>query len=139
MSLFPPRHALSRARFFLDKAKKCSAVQRDDFEAYLEASIVFARAALHRLDSEYKKCVDWKTWWEGIANQSSVRFFRDERNWILKQSSTKINQIIYVGGKPDAIAADLYYYETPKTRPTDTVEKHLNEVVKSVLEAQDRF
>ena len=45
------REALSRARFFLEKAKGCASDDRGDFEAYLEAAIVFARAAVHRLQA----------------------------------------------------------------------------------------
>jgi len=51
MSQFLARHAVSRARFFLKQANRCSVEQRKEFEAYLEAAIIFARAALRRLKS----------------------------------------------------------------------------------------
>jgi len=45
----PPRHAISRARLFLDLADECSMEQRDRCEAFMEAAIIFCRAALHRV------------------------------------------------------------------------------------------
>jgi hypothetical protein len=45
------RTALARAHLFLEKAKACRGTEWVDFEAFLEASIVFGRSALHRLQS----------------------------------------------------------------------------------------
>src|SRR5262249_500652 len=42
----PSRHAISRARLFLDLADECTMGQRDRCEALMEAAIVFCRAAL---------------------------------------------------------------------------------------------
>lgn len=138
MTTFPPRHAISRARFFLKKADQCKVSERDDFEAYLEAAIVFARAALHRLQSEYYRRTGWKSWWDRLLSNSAVTFFREERNWILKEGPPKIGQVIRAGQRPEA-AADLYYYEDSAIRATVTIERHLNAIERLVLEAQSRF
>lgn len=139
MGDFPKRHAISRARFFLNLAKRCSVEKRDEFEAYLEASIIFGRAALHRLQSEHRRKSNWKQWWKGLLTNSAVIFFRDERNWILKESPPKIGQKIILGGSPTTMASELYYYENPQIPATDTVEKHLNAVEVILVEAQSRF
>src|SRR3712207_6207077 len=50
------RDAITRARFFLEQARSClysdDMAWQEPFEAYLEAAIVFSRAAVHRLQNE---------------------------------------------------------------------------------------
>lgn len=138
MTQFHPRHAIARARFFLSKAIQCEVNQRDEFEAYLEASIVFARAAIHRLQPRYKKHPNWKSWWDGLFSDPAVEFFRVERNWILKEASPKIGQIIALGQPPET-AAGLYYYENPNTPATDTIQRHLDKIESLVLHAEKHF
>jgi len=48
------RTAIARAEFFLALAEQCRPEERTEFEAFLEAAIVFARAALHRLKNEFE-------------------------------------------------------------------------------------
>ena len=136
MSDFPKRHAISRARFFLIIAKQCPVEKRDDFEAYLEASIIFGRTALHRFQSKHERHPDWKRWWDSIETNTAVNFFRNERNQILKKGPPKVGQII---GKNTSIAAELYYYENPQTPATDTVEKHLNDFEALLVDAESHF
>ena len=130
------RQALSRASSFLEKAKACPVDQRDDFELFLEASIVFARAAVHRLQSEHERHPKWKAIWDSWAQQPAVQFFRKERNWILKEGPPKLGQKVFMPfldtrtgeSKPafaPAAAADLYYFEDPDIPATVTVERHL--------------
>ncbi|HML96578.1 MAG TPA: hypothetical protein PKC29_14240 [Thermodesulfobacteriota bacterium] len=88
------RSAMERARFFLTKAKECTVGFRVDFEAYLEASIIFGRSVLHRLQSEHKQNPNFKTWWDSLEEDISVNFFREHRNIILKEGPPKIGQII---------------------------------------------
>ncbi len=90
MKQFPDRHAVSRAWFFLGKARECSGGQRRDFEAYLEAAIIFARAAIHRAKAQFEGQPNWKAWWNSLLENDSVEFFRNERDWILKEAPLKI-------------------------------------------------
>ena len=113
------RDAVSRARFFLGKAQDCSADERDDFEAYLEAAIVFARTAIHRLKSQFESNREWKVWWDGLLADPSLQFIRDERDWILKEAPPRIGQVAYGGRQPEDAAA-FYYYEH-RTPATETV------------------
>ncbi len=90
------RQALSRAQFFVEKAKECSGDAQVDFEAYIEAAIVFARAAVHRLKTKYERHPDWKDWWDSLRGDPAVEFFRTERDWILKEAPPKIGQKAFV-------------------------------------------
>jgi hypothetical protein len=135
MGNFPKRHAISRARFFLDLARGCSIEERDAFEAYLEASIIFARTALLRLYKENKNKSNWKSWWEKASSEPLVKFFQKERNYIVHERPPKVGQIIGAGPK----AANLYYYENPQTPATDTVEKHLDAIETLLIEAKSLF
>ena len=53
------RTALHRARLFLRLAEGCSPERRIEFEAFVEATIVFARAALHRLQTSHQRHARW--------------------------------------------------------------------------------
>jgi len=89
------RHAIERAKFFLAKAKECPADNRVDFEAYLEASIIFGRSAIHRVKSAYKREAEFKDWWDSLFDDPSVKFFKDERDFILKEGSAKLGQKLF--------------------------------------------
>ncbi len=133
------RQALPRAKFFLDKAEKCDANHRVDFEAFLDASIIFARSAVHRVESRFKKKRGWKTFWDSKRGDTAVEFFRKERNHILKKGPSKIGQIINLGGTLP-LAKTFYYYEDPHTPATDTVRQHIDSIEKNfVLEAEKLF
>ena len=133
------RQALSRARFFVELARACRSDQRVEFEAFLEASIIFARSAVHRFKSEHQRLPKWKEVWDSWASEPSVLFFRKERDQILKEAPPKIGQMLFAGTArggtrapltaepPDEprSAAEFYYYEVPGTPASDTVERHL--------------
>lgn len=143
------RLALSRARFFLEKANASSAESRVEFEAFLEAAIVFARAAVHRFKSKHGKHQNWKEWWDGLSNDPAVNLFRVERNWILKDAPPKIGQKVFVpsiglGGAQGATnvpasAAEFYYFEDPSTPATATVGRHLDTLANLLADAKRRF
>jgi hypothetical protein len=143
------RSALSRARFFLEKAKECPADARVDFEAFLEASIVFARAAMHRLQARYRKHPNWKVWWDSLLDNPSVTFLREERDWILKEAPPEVGQKIFMpsigpGGEDvpatrPSRASDFYYFETPDDEATTTVETHLIALQKLLVDTEERF
>ena len=128
-----------RAKFFLDLAKKCPGDNRNDFEAFMEASIIFARAALHRLQSKYNRHPKWKPWWESLLSNSAVEFFRTERDFIMKEGPPKVGQIVRLGGPPAQMASELYYYEDPQTSATVTIEKHLEEMKLLIKYANNTF
>jgi hypothetical protein len=148
---YDSRHAIARARFFLQKARKCRIDSREDFEAYIETTIVFAQTALLRLEKKYKKTAIYKTWWKSVKNKRSVKLFRKHRNVIIHEAPPKVGQIlkmplhkvnVTIGGEPEGItsasselpeeilyASDLYYFEKdPSISATDKVEEHLNEL-----------
>src|SRR5215813_10550286 len=130
------RDAISRARFFVQKAESCSVRQQEECEAYLEAAIIFGRTVLHRLKSEHDKHPKWDGWWNGLLSNASVSFFRVERDWFLKEGPPMIWQVIRLGDSSDLVAADLYYFESPDIRATDTIKRHLGEMEKLELEAR---
>ena len=133
------RDAIQRAKFFLDKARHCPADERADFEAYLEAAIVFTRAALHRLQARFKSHPAWKHWWDLLLSDPSVDFIREERNRILKEAPPKIGQVLYGGSQQPQYASAFYYYESAGIPATDTVNRHLNRIADLVAQGETRF
>lgn len=143
------RAAIARARFFLDKARASTPDSRVDFEAFLEASIVFARAALHHLQSEYKSHPDWKAFWNGLANDAAVTFFRVQRDFILKEAPPQIGQKLLLPsirpggahgkGYVPATAAEFYYFDDPGELATVTIGRHLDSLATLLADAESRF
>lgn len=136
MSTFSPRHAISRAQFFLGLANDCSASRREDFEAYLEAAIIFGRTALHRLKHEFESHTDWKPWFDSLRGNPSVEFFREHRDFILKEGPPKVGQII---GFQEITKASALYFFQPGESANTTVKKHLNEIAALISDASTRF
>lgn len=132
------RSAISRAWFFFEKAIECSADQRVEFEAFLEASIIFARAAMHRCQRRFQKHAHFGEWWTPLREDSSVVFLRKERDWILKEASPQVGQIAFAGQRP-TMASGFYYYDGPEVPATDTVRRHLERVNMLLAEAEERF
>lgn len=141
------RGALERAQFFLDKAIACNADERVDFECYLEATIVFARAAMHRFKKRLWGRSGFSVWWGGpLRKHPAVMFFETERNWILKDASLKIGQKGFaasVGGESPSWqpskAGDFYYFENSSIPATETVTRHLAALKSLLGEAEQRF
>ena len=124
----------------------CPVDARVDFEAFLEAAIVFARAAVHRLKSQYERHAQWKDWWGGLRDDPAIKFFRTERNWIVKEDPPKLGQKIFAASVGSAepsyspvIAAELYYFDDPRVAATTTVEGHLNNLEKRIADGERRF
>ena len=123
--------------------------ERNDFEAFLEASIVFARAALHRFKTKHENHLKWKQWWDSLSTEPSVEFFRCERNFILKEGPPKIGQKISMpfinpGGTTKtpcrpAKATDLYFFDDPQVAAADTVRKHLDAFERLLTDAELQF
>lgn len=70
------RSAIARSHLFLRLAVECPADKRIEFEAFLEAAIIFARAALHRFKADNSNHPQWKYWW--ARSLSDFPTFRPE-------------------------------------------------------------
>lgn len=138
MSSLFKRDAISRARHFLSMAKECKSVQRDEYEAFLEAAIIFGRTALNRLNTLLKLKQGWRSWFDKQWEDPSVQFFKIERDYLLKEGSTKVGQVIRVGENIQH-AEDCYYFESIDISATDTVERHLSRIEEIVAEAHRQF
>ncbi|MBK8674829.1 MAG: hypothetical protein IPN27_00125 [Cellvibrionales bacterium] len=132
----PARHAISRAEFFCNLANKCSSDERDNFEAFLEASIIFGRSVMYHLQFRHGKSHHWGNWWNSMAGNPAVEFFRQYRDVVVKEGSPKVGQRI--GFSPVSSAAELYYFE-PAEAATRTVEKHLATMKEIVKNAENYF
>lgn len=140
------RSAISRARLFLQLAEKCTIHERGHFEAFVEAAIVFSRAAVHRFKNENEAHPKWDIWWDCIAGNAAIKFFRAERNWILKEASSRIGQRGFAASvsssgptQSPTKATEMYFYETPSVSATATVERHLAALEQLLGNAQDLF
>lgn len=132
------RDAVSRARQFLDMARKCSVDQRDEYEALIEAAMVFGRTAMHRLLPLFGAHPGWKTWFGKYLGNASVQFFKVERDYLLKEGPTKVGQVIRAGKRTER-AEEHYYFESPGIPATDTIEHHLDHVAGIVAAAHQEF
>ena len=143
------RSALARANLFLAKAVAAKADERVEFEAFLEAAIIFGRTAVHRFKTKYESHLKWKAWWKSIADDPHVLFFRSQRDMILKEAPPKIGQRIWapfigpggvtVPGYVPTYAYEFYYFERPDIPATDTARRHLNALEILLAEAQKEF
>ena len=145
-----PRSALSRAYLFLEKADATTAAERNDFEAFLEASIIFARAAIHRFKTEHGGHPLFNQWWASLAANPTIRFFRDERDFILKEGPAKIGQKLYAGffdasknltisGNVPTKASGYYFYDDLDKQANTTVRNHLTKLKALLTNAHRDF
>lgn len=132
------RSALARARFFLLKARKCSVSSLEQYEAFIDASIIFTRAALHRFRGKWDSHADFAAWWKELLADESVKFFGKHRNLILKEAPAKIGQRIVVGGNAESFADDLYFFN-PNESACDSLENFLVQLEASLTAANDKF
>ncbi len=140
------RSALERSRLFLRLAADCAADQRVEFEAFIEAAIVFARAALHRLQAKHERHAQWKSWWRGLSGNPAIEFFRTERDWLLKEAPLKIGQRGFAASigssRPSyepSKASEFYFFESPDVPATDTVVGHLKELERVLKNGEATF
>src|SRR5260221_145862 len=132
------RDALSRARQFLDLADQCSVSEQDQYEMFLEATIVFGRTALHRLKHQHEDHSDWDSWWEGLLRDEAVQFFQIQRNHLLKVGPTRLHQRIRLD-KATVLASEHYYLETPDVPATATIKRYLDRMVEIVADGAEKF
>jgi hypothetical protein len=104
----------------------------------MEAAIVFARAALHRIQTEYEGRPGWSEWWAALKGDVSVEFLRQHRDWILKEAPFKVGQVVRMGVR-ESRAIDSYYFEQFNTPATYTIASHVDRVAGLVAEAERAF
>src|SRR5687768_3349954 len=121
------RDSVSRARLFIEMARQCSAEDRDQHEAFLDAAIVFARSSLQRLRSAYRKRSGWKPWWDALAADASVVFLKHQRNFMLHEGPAPVGQVVYAGGG-HPLALDHYYFEHHTVPAVDTLTRHMDRI-----------
>jgi len=112
--------------------------ERDEYEMFLEAAIVYGRSSLHRLQSQFKSANGWDAWWGGLREDPSVNFFRRERNFLLKERPTKVSQVVRFGVTSNR-AQDAYCFQDSDVPATRTVCKHLDRMEELVQEANGKF
>lgn len=94
------RETLERSRFFVKAARAAEPAERESFEHYVYAAIVFGRAVTNHLQKEYKHCPGFDDWYEEQQSEMQkaplLRFFYAERTFILKRRPTPIQKTIQV-------------------------------------------
>ena len=135
----PPRHAISRAKFFVTLADQCPVSERDAHEAFMEAAVVFCRTAIHRLQTRYEKCTDWKIWFNSLKDNPSIRFIRKERDWILKEAPPKVGQRICIGHQIEKAKCLYYFVGETDSSAIDTVVRHVDEIERVIREGDQKF
>lgn len=129
------RSAIIRARFFLKLAREAPAADRDAYEAYLDASILFARAALHRLHTRFRSNVEFKVLWNSLLNDEAVNFFRLHRDRVLKEAPVSVGQRISMD--TDVRNADELYFFEPERTAAQTLTMHLDRIEAIVQRCDD--
>ena len=132
------RDSVSRSRMFVEMARQCDLAHRDEHEAFLDAAIVFARSALHRLQSAYKRKPTWSAWWSSLASDPSVQFLRYHRNFALQGAPAQVGQVVHAGGG-ESFAFDHYYFEHYTVPAVDTLTRHIDRIEEIVQDAETRF
>jgi len=123
---------------FVEMARQCDLAHRDEHEAFLDAAIVFARSALHRLQSAYKRKPAWSAWWASLASDPSIQFLRYHRNFALHEAPTQVGQVVYAGGG-HPLAFDHYCFEHYTVPAVETLTRHIDRIEEIVQDADTRF
>ena len=111
---------------------------RDRCEAFMEAAIIFCRAALHRVRTQYKRRPGWDEWWNGLLNDPDLAFIRRRRDWIVKEAPETFSQVVQPG-QPFSFAADCYYYERYDIRATTTLRRCVDATEGHTTDADTKF
>jgi len=116
------RTAIARANIMLSLAEECSIKEREQYEALVEAAIIFARAGLHRWkkDASYS-CEKWRN----IENNNSVKFLKNYRDMVLKESEVPFTQIIDFSQNNAPRKSDSLYCFEVGISACQTVREHL--------------
>lgn len=94
------RRTLERAQFFLERAELSGSDDRRALEHFLEAAIVFGRSVTFHLQKEFNARTGFKEWYaqrqEQMASDPLFKFFKERRNYILKEGPVPIQKAITV-------------------------------------------
>ena len=138
------RTTLTKARFFLAQAEQVGPSQREAFEAYLEAAIVFGRSVTFHIQKEYAHRPEFRPWYshcqEMMGSDRMFGFFQGTRNFILKEGPAETRQVTtlsaslsacVVAGEPSApptVPPDVKIVpEDPDSRVTRTYNLHFDD------------
>ena len=113
--------------------------QRDRCEALMEAAIVFCRAALHRVQTQYKHRPGWGPWWADLRNDRDLDFIRQRRDWIVKEAPEKFNQVVRPNEPFDRAADAYHYYENYNIRATTTLRRCVDATERHIQDADAKF
>jgi len=112
---------LGRANFFLDYAETYAFVNRQAFEHFLEAAIVYGRSVTFHLQKEYSKKSPFDDWYrekqEEMRKDTLFQFFLNKRNYILKEGPVSIRKTTAVNITETAIASDFVEVQVVRGRP----------------------
>lgn len=103
------RKTLAQARFFVEQAELSGVADRKAFEAYLEAAIVLGRSVTFHIQKEYGDKLGFKSWYSTLQTTMKAdpvfSFFRDRRNFILKQGPAGIYRVVSLSAQAAAVAS----------------------------------
>jgi len=116
-----PRNPLTRARFLLAQAEALSGDQREAFDTYLQAAIVFGRAIYHHLQTVAQSSgVDtaYRQWFTAKSAEMKtdpvLEYFRESRDLLLKERQVTVRRRVF--GTASAAAYISEYAEGRVTR-----------------------
>ena len=89
--------------------------------------------------TRYKKCPDWRIWFNPLEHNLSIQFIRTERDWNLKEAPPKVGQRIYVGIEIEKAKCLYYYVSEPDRTAIDTVRRHVAEIERIIREGEQKF
>lgn len=94
------RGTLDRARWFLNRARETGVADREEFQHLFEAAIVFARSVTLHLQKQYAHTPKFDTWYsecqQRLERDPLACFFRDQRNFVLKEGPAQIAKHVSV-------------------------------------------
>lgn len=96
------RGTLEAARFFLEKAELTGISDRKPFQWYLEAAISVGRNVTWHIKKEYSHQPGFQAWYSGhesmMAADPIFSFFRDTRNFIVKEGPVGVHRVVHLSG-----------------------------------------
>ena len=103
------RQTLDRGRFFVEQAVRVGLDDRQVFQHFLEAAIIFGRSVTFHLQKELAHedgFGDWYAEWQAQLGQISVCvFLLEKRNFLLKEGPTKISAVHEMSGSCSVVVS----------------------------------